>query len=375
MKCRAMLVSLLLCACTDPVFPCDGGRVVAEGGDPRCVHDAGETDAGRDDAGPRDGGTRDGGPRDAGRDAGGDAGGGAEDAGLFDGGATDGGGGAPTEAPDCLDEADCPRHGPAVLDLTTTSERIYVDEIDGDDHVIPTVACGPVTAADRDVVSILAPVRSIVEVIVERDTGGALEPVLETFDESALFIMTYAAGATRARTMFVQHAPAPEATHVMVHHLDAYQSLCTGPPISFRGGDAYGYRLTARVCDGCVVEDLGTLTAPATVTATLTEPGDVHVVRFVADPGATPTVSFAGGDVACPSALGGGCCPIAVPLHPGDDGAPRASYTDTARSVAQCESDSRGFPPSNDAGERLLAIYDYEGLGAAGYTLEVTITP
>ena len=51
------------------------------------------------------------------------------------------------------------------------------------------------------------------------------------------------------------------------------------------------------------------------------------------------------------------------------------TYTNTTRSAAQCAADSRGFPPSNDAGERLLAIYDYEGLGAAGYTVEVTITP
>src|SRR5690606_28684358 len=157
--------------------------------------------------------------------------------------------------------------------------------------------------------------------------------------------------------MFVQHAPAPEATRVMVHHLDAYQGLCGGPPPSFRGGDAYGYRLTARTCAGCVIEDLGTLSGPTTVTAALTQPGDVHVVRFVADPSATPTLSFGGGDIACPSALGGGCCPIAVPLRPGADDAPRATYTDTTRSAAQCAADSRGFPPSNDAGERLLAIY------------------
>ena len=315
--------------------------------------DAGRTDAGLRDSGPRDGAALDAGP---------------DDAGSSDASRVDGGGGPLSDAPDCLDESACPRRGRSVLDLTTTSEAHYLDRIDDQDHLIPTVGCGPVTAADRDVVTILAPVRSIVEVIVERDTGGALEPVLEVFDESALFLMTYAAGATRARTMFVQHASAPEATRVMVHHLDAYQGLCDGPPPSFRGGDAYGYRLTARTCAGCVIEDLGTLSGPTTVTAALTQPGDVHVVRFVADPSATPTLSFGGGDIACPSALGGGCCPIAVPLRPGADDAPRATYTDTTRSAAQCAADSRGFPPSNDAGERLLAIYDYEGLGAAGYT-------
>lgn len=359
-----VLVLLVACGCSEPDFvDCDGGELVDVDGRLTCASpDGGSPDAGPDAGG---GGADDAGLDDAGRE---------DDAGVLDGGEPPPAG----DAPDCLDEDACPFVRAHVLDLSASAEQSIEGEIDDADHAIPTGSCGVVTSADRDVLRVEAPVRSIVELVVEPTGARMLAPTIETFDDAALWILTFAEArrGEPARTMWIQPAGPPESMRALIHASEAYESLCDGAPPAFRGGSAYSYRATARRCDTCAIEELGALDAPTSVVATLDAPGGVHVVRLTAPAGSEPEIELGPSDVACPAALGGSCCPIVVPLRPGAADAQRASYTSTVRSVpAQCGADRRVLADTNATGERLFAIYDYEGLGAAGYTVRVHVTP
>lgn len=346
---RILLCAVLLWGCDDPEFlECDGGTVVDMEGTPTCVYaDAGGVDAGTD--------------------AGVDAGELPFDAGLPDAGEP------LDDAPDCLDERDCIFDSNSVLDLVTAPERSIVERIDGADHDIPT-ACGPVRSTDRDVFRIRAPVRSIVEIVAERDSGGSLFPVLETYDTSLRYLLTFGEGEPSARTVLINPNPAPEAIHVMVQHQAAYQGLCAAGGSAVRGGPEFGYTLTARRCAGCSLENLGSLGAGLSESIELAAQGDFAAYLFTAPGSADPTVSVALSG-SCPASISGGCCPIVVPLVPGGDtpAEVRAQFTDTNRSV--CTGDSQTFPPTNGSGERLFAVYDFNGRGAPGYDVLITVTP
>lgn len=353
---RAWIASALLLvgACTEPEpLVCDGGRVVREDGeDPRCAYDD-PTDASVDGSLPGDAGPGDGGG----------------DARIAIRG----------DLPDCMDPFECPRVDWGVLDLTASSEASLTERIDGEDHAIPIrceTGATTVTTSDRDVVRIEAPARSIVEVVVEPDEGSELQPVVETYDDGMRFL-TFAGGAARAQTRFVQHAPPPGAVSVLIQHVDSYgEDECDDAPTPFRGGDDHGYTVTARICESCAIEDLGTLDAPTDVTARLDERGDVHVVRFAVGSSTPPSAEVGPSDTTCPASLEDACCPILVPLDPGPEDRPRALYSDTTRAVpAMCSADLQELSETNATRERLLAIYDYNGLGAEGYETVVTITP
>lgn len=342
---RAWPLLLLAVACSEPdFFACDGGVAATVEGETVCLPaDAGDApagDAGRDAS--HDGG------RDAGRDEGRD------------------GGRDPGDAPDCLDELDCPFDADDVLDLTTAAEASREALFDGADHRIPT-ACGPIVSADRDVFRVRAPVRAFVEIEVERAPGSAFEPVLETYDEAGLWILTYAGGERRARTRMIVPAPAPEALRVLVHHAPTYGSLCDGVPPSERGGPGFAYTVRARRCDGCEVVALGLGDATE---VELTAPGDMTVFRLDAAPGdtASATIALAAG---CPGALEGACWPILVPLRPGTRDIERAEYTNTNR-PDWTGSDTRALEDAGPEGERYFAVYDYNGLGAPGYRVAVS---
>lgn len=362
---RAAWLSLLLVACSDPDFvECDGGMLVEDEDGARCA-----PGDGMDGGDVRDAGD----PTDAGRDA-----------------ATDGGPDASTgacdgaDAPDCFHELSCFEGSEAtlVLDPDGATERTHRDCIDAADHAIP-VRCGeggPTrTGADRDFVRLEAPVRSIVEIEVARDDGGLLEPVVFTHADGLGYALTLTGStdpAPRARTLVIQHAPPPEPTYVGVRPFEAWdENLCTEGDSGFRGGDAYGYTLTARLCESCAIRELGAVDADTSVDTTLAEPGALTVVRLTAAPSATVAVSVASHD--CGDAPD--CCPVAVPLDPGsrDGSGPRASYENPSTAPAGCEAPASAVLETNPAGERLFAIYDFDSRGAPGYdvSVDVEVTP
>jgi len=340
--------------CDEPDFlECDGGTVEEVGGTARCVYgDAGAPGG--------DGGGDGGGPSDGGADAGRDGGEVPEDAGRV-----------LADAPDCVRPGDCPFDVRSVLDLTEADEVSVVERIDGEDHAIPT-ACGDVTSTDRDVFRIRAPVRTRIEIEVVPD--DALEPILEGFGTNLGSLATFAGSSGTTRMVMISPAPPPEGITLQLHHSAAYGSLCSGTPPTFRGGDAYGYTITARVCEDCPLEELGPLGGGSSATAALDAPGEARFFRFTAPEDADPevTVSLSG---ACPAALSGACCPIVVPLTPGGDEPLSVRSDYTATTGRTCDGDTQRFGPTNPTGERLFAVYDFEGLGAPGYEVAVSVAP
>ena len=367
------VIALGLAACDAPDFvECDGAPIVEVDGVPSCADagpalDAG-SDAGRMDAGPLDAGPLDAGPLDAGH-----LDGGLTDAGSRADGGADAGVGLGVDAPDCLDDRDCPFDSRSVLAPTAGSDVSITDRIDATDHTIPT-ACGDVVSTDRDVFRVQAPARTMLEIEVVGAPGSRFRPVLEAYDINLGYVIAFEHSMTdRARLIMVSPAPAPEGLLVQVEQLEAYLPLCGGAPPTYRGGADHGYTITARVCESCAIQELGDLGSGLSATASQGARGDMTVYRFTGPVEATPsvTVALAG---ACPASLGS-CCPIVVPLAPGGDTPPlvRANYSTTAGRT--CDGDSRALTSTNGSGERLFAVYDYESAGAPGYAIDVTVTP